>query len=77
MQTGDELAWIFDTNDGVVSLMLQTADGGGHFEYAPYIRDEVDENYTGIQELFEGSSALADQPAIEVGTFVLFRGRRF
>ena len=76
MQTGDELAWHFDTNDGVVSLMLQTADEGGHFEYAPYIRDEVDENYGGIQELFEGSSPLADQPAIEAGTFVLFKGRR-
>ena len=76
MQTGDELAWHFDTNDGVVSLMLQTADEGGQFEYAPYIRDEVDENYAGIQELFDGSSSLADQPAIEAGTFVLFKGRR-
>ena len=76
MQTGDELAWHFDTNDGVVSLMLQPADEGGHFEYAPYIRDEVDENYGGIQELFEGSSSLTDQPAIEAGTFVLFKGRR-
>ena len=76
MQTGDELAWHFDTNDGVVSLMLQPADEGGHFEYAPYIRDEVDENYEGIQELFEGSSSLAHQPAIEAGTFVLFKGRR-
>ena len=76
MQTGDELAWHFDTNDGVVSLMLQPADEGGHFEYAPYIRDEVDENYGSIQKLFEGSSSLADQPAIEAGTFVLFKGRR-
>ena len=76
MQTGDELAWHFDTNDGVVSLMLQPADEGGHFEYAPYIRDEVDENYGAIQELFEGSSSLADQPVIEAGTFVLFKGRR-
>ncbi len=76
MQTEDELAWHFDTNDGVVSLMLQTADEGGHFEYAPYIRDEVDENYVGIQKLFEGSPSLAKQPAIEAGTFVLFKGRR-
>ena len=76
MQTGDELAWHFDTNDGVVSLMLHKADEGGHFEYAPYIRDEVDENYGAIQELFEGSSSLADQPVIEAGTFVLFKGRR-
>ena len=44
MKSGDELAWHFDTNDGVVSLMLQTADDGGEFEYAPYIRNELDEN---------------------------------
>ena len=76
MPTGDELAWHFDTNDGVGSLMLQAADEGGQFDYAPYIRDEVDENYAGIQKLFEGSSSFADQPAMEAGTFVLFRGRR-
>ena len=76
MDTDDELAWHFDTNDGVVSLMLQVADEGGHFEYAPYIRDEVDENYPGVQDLFDGRSPLADQPPINPGTFVLFKGRR-
>ena len=30
---GDELGWHFDTNDGVISLLLQEADVGGHFEY--------------------------------------------
>lgn len=76
MNTGDELAWHFDTNDGVVSLMLQTADEGGDFEYAPYIRDEVDENYSEVQKLFQGQSSLADQRVIAPGTFILFKGRR-
>ena len=76
MNTSDELAWRFDTNDGVVSLMLQATDERGHFEYVPYIRDESDENYSGVQELFEGRSSLADQPVIVPGTFVLFKGCR-
>jgi hypothetical protein len=76
MKSGDELAWHFDTNDGVVSLMLQTADDGGEFEYAPYIRNELDENYGGINELFEGRAQVADRPKIYPGTFVLFKGRR-
>jgi len=76
MKSGDELAWHFDTNDGVVSLMLQTADDGGEFEYAPYIRNELDENYGGINELFERRAQVADRPKIYPGTFVLFKGRR-
>ena len=44
-------------------------------EYAPYIRDEVDENYAGIQELFEGCSVLAAQPALAARTFMLCKGR--
>ena len=39
---GDQFGWHFDTNDGVVSLLLQEPDGGGHFEYAPHIRAEED-----------------------------------
>ena len=34
----DELGWHYDPNDGVVSLMLQEADAGVAFEFAPGIR---------------------------------------
>jgi hypothetical protein len=73
---GDQLAWHFDTNDGVVSLMLQAPDSGGEFEYAPYIRDEDDESYDEIAQVFAGTSARTSCPPIRPGTFALFRGRR-
>ena len=76
MHSGDVLSWHFDTNDGVVSLLLQSADEGGHFQYAPYIRSEEDENYAAVQAAFEGRSELIKQPSMQPGSLVLFKGRR-
>ena len=75
MQQGDEFGWHYDTNDGAVSLVLQTAEQGGDFEYAPLIRSEEDENYDRVGAIFSGEETpeVADAPA---GTFILFMGRR-
>ena len=76
MDEGEQLGWHFDTNDGVVSLLLQAPEVGGQFEYAPFIRSEDDENYDEVGKLFSGNSSLAVQPGAAAGSFVLFRGRR-
>ena len=72
----DQFGWHFDTNDGVVSLLLQEPDGGGHFEYVPYIRAEDDENYAKVARLFAGQPGIARRLLMSAGTFVLFKGRR-
>ncbi len=72
---GDSFGWHFDTNDGVVSLILQEADSGGQYEYVPYIRDEDDENYDAVGRLFDGRDEPL-RPALAAGTFTLFKGRR-
>ena len=46
---GDNVGWHFDGCESVVSIMLQRADEGGAFEYAPFIRDDADENYEAVQ----------------------------
>ena len=76
MGTGGQFGWHFDTNDGVVSLLLQMPDQGGQFECAPYIRSEQDENYETVARLFAGETGIAVRPEMSPGTFVLFRGRR-
>lgn len=73
---GDQFGWHFDTNDGVVSLLLQQPDEGGHFEYAPYIRAEDAEAYPRIARLFAGEPGIARRSVMAPGTFVLFKGRR-
>lgn len=76
MAEGGTLGWHFDTNDGVVSLLLQQPDDGGCFEYAPYIRSEEDENYPAMTRLFAGEPGSAVRPPMAAGTFALFKGRR-
>lgn len=76
MEKGGQFGWHFDTNDGVVSLLLQMPDEGGEFECAPYIRAEEDENYDTVARLFAGEKGISVKPKMAPGTFVLFRGRR-
>ena len=75
MHESDRFGWHFDTNDGVVSFMIQNADTGGAFEYVPLIRDEDDENYDTVSNVFDGSYE-PRRPAVSAGALSLFLGRR-
>jgi hypothetical protein len=75
MHQDQRFGWHFDANDFAVSLIVQDADEGGEFEYAPLIRDESNENYTGVQRIFDGLDA-PRSVKIPTGTFTLFMGRR-
>jgi hypothetical protein len=72
---GDRNGWHFDPNDGVVTLMLQRSDSGGDFEYAPYIRNDEEQNYDAVAKLFADPDSRAKRVAIAPGDFVLFNGR--
>lgn len=75
MREGDQFGWHFDTNDGVVSFMIQNADSGGGFEYEPLIRNEDDENYAGVNRILKGIQQ-PRRPTMFPGTLALFLGRR-
>ena len=72
---GDTDGWHYDPNDGVITLVLQTADNGGEFEYAPNIRNKIDQNYAGVDRLFKSPDVEATRPILEPGTFTFFNGR--
>ena len=76
MWRGDQHAWHFDQNDGVVSILVQDAGRGGHFEFVPYIRDEGDEHYNEVSAVLGGETHRLVRPTITAGTFCLFKGRR-
>ena len=76
MQKGAQHGWHFDTNDGAVSLLVQTASEGGHYEYVPYIRSEQDENYERVARVVRGEDDGVVRVDISPGTFCLFEGRR-
>ncbi len=76
MEEGCQHAWHFDQNDGAVTLMIQEAAGGGHFEYVPYLRAEGAENYDEVGKLLRGEPRNTVRPRLEAGSFCLFKGRR-
>lgn len=73
---GDEHGWHFDGNDFVVSLLLQAAENGGAFEFAPGLRSDEDENFEGVRAVMDGEPGLTRLLTAAPGTLALFRGRR-
>ena len=76
MEDGQEHGWHFDSNEYVVSIMLQAPRRGGEFQYVPLIRSAEEENYPAVEEVVSGSSDSVISVAVDPGTLVVFRGRR-
>lgn len=72
---GDSHGWHYDGNDFVVTLLLQAAEEGGHFEFVPNIARADDENFAAVSRVYDGDRAGVVRPPLEPGTLCLFRGR--
>lgn len=73
---GDSLIWHFDNNDFVVTIGIETPDGGGEFQYVPFIRSDADEGYDAIMSVFLGEHPGIRRIMLQPGTLVGFAGRR-
>jgi len=71
---GNGFPWHFDTNNFTVTLAIQNAHGGGHFEYAPGIR-QGSENFEEVGRVLDGTSDKVSVLELEPGDLQLFRGR--
>ncbi|WP_051062893.1 HalD/BesD family halogenase [Ilumatobacter nonamiensis] len=73
---GGRYPWHYDTNEYVVTLMLQQPEEGGEFEYHQDLRSPGDENLAGLGAVLSGS---ASTPARTIrsapGDLQLFLGR--
>jgi len=74
-EEGDELGWHFDQSEFSVTLMIQRAERGGDFEYAPMIRTPDDERYDDVRSVLQGTRDGVKLLASEPGTLAFFRGR--
>ena len=72
---GTRFNWHFDTNEFTITMLLQPASSGGHFEYVPDLRSVSDENYDGVRRVLEGDTTLIRRLALEPGDLQLFLGR--
>ncbi len=75
LEPGQQFTWHFDTNEFAVTVLVDEADDGGLFEYAPMIRSADDENFDGIQEILEGGTEGVHTLNLRAGDMQIFRGR--
>lgn len=75
VKPNEKHAWHFDSNEFIVTLLTQRADGGGEFEYSPFIRSAGNENYNAVQETIEGNSTQAHTIDLRPGDLQIFFGR--
>jgi hypothetical protein len=75
MGDGDYLRWHFDQTDFVTSILLQSGEGGGEYEFVPMIRNKINENYQQVKAILQGSREGVITLEIEPGSLVLFEGR--
>ena len=59
----------------IVSPQICTVpEGGGEFEYAPYIRSHDDENFDGVNGVVDDPQDNAQRPGMGLGDFNVFMG---
>jgi hypothetical protein len=74
--TGRELGWHFDNSSFAVTMMLQTPEGGGVFEYAANLRNaDAGEMAFGMVEAVLDGDHPVETLVFSPGDLVLFRGR--
>jgi len=73
---GGQYPWHYDTNEFVVTLMLQKPEGGGQFEYHHNLRSTGDENVEGLGRVLGGDATDDVRISnVEPGDLQLFVGR--
>lgn len=75
LDPGQQFAWHYDTNDFAVTLLLDEADDGGLFQYAPNIRTPTREPFAAVADVLLGRSDKVSTLDLRPGDLQIFRGR--
>ena len=76
LRPGFEHPWHFDTNEFTVSMLTQSSEAGGGFEYCPNIRTPSAENMPDIFEvLTSDNNSRVRRLDLRPGDLQLFKGR--
>jgi hypothetical protein len=74
LEAGGQLGWHFDRADFVTTLLLQTPEAGGHFEYISHLRTDENENYAGLDQMLDGTHPDIVSIPGKPGTLTIFQG---
>lgn len=75
LDPGQQSAWHYDTNDFAVTLLLDEADEGGLFTYAPTIRTPTHGPFDEVADVLLGRSDRVRTLELRPGDLQIFRGR--
>ena len=75
MGRGESLGWHFDACEAVASVLLESAEEGGGFEYIPPFTGTEEEVRVRVARVLRGDGSEAIEVPMKPGDFVLFRGR--
>lgn len=72
---GEALNWHFDRARYTTTLLIQSAQRGGEFQYASGLRSDDDENYEGVGRFLSGDDGALRVNPLHSGTLNVFAGR--
>ena len=75
MRPDDTFPWHFDGNEFTITVLVQAADAGGIFEYAPDIRSPESENFDAVAKVLHGSRDGVHSLDLRPGDLQIFKGR--
>ena len=72
---GQQFNWHFDTNEFTITMLLQPASSGAHFEYVPDLRNAQDECYGDVRKVLKGDRERVKRLDLNAGDLQFFLGR--
>ncbi|MFT5112095.1 MAG: hypothetical protein ACI8P9_001418 [Parasphingorhabdus sp.] len=72
---GEALNWHFDRSEFTTTLLLQSPERGGEFQYRNGLRSDEDANYAGVGKFLDHEQASASSLQLSAGTLNVFRGK--
>jgi hypothetical protein len=74
-RAGEALNWHFDRSEFTTTLLIQSPEAGGEFEYRSDLRTDRDPNYDGVARLLRGEDDTVRALPLKAGTLNVFKGR--
>ncbi len=75
MHTDHYFPWHFDGNEFTLSILVQKAEKGGFFEYAPDIRSKDNESFEEVSKVLKGDRKKVKSLDLKPGDLQIFKGR--
>ena len=72
---GEALNWHFDRSEFTTTLLLQSPEHGGEFQYRTDLRSDENANYDGVAEFLDHEQDSASSLRLSAGTLNVFRGK--